>query len=113
MIQSIEELDLHEKRKFEFVQRVISIANSPSDAVAAQVVAFRVIGIGREFALICMSELARRRELGEDFDFENYIERETKKIPKPAPQTDFNPIKTLMNIKSVANLASIVSQQKK
>lgn len=52
-----------------------------SEKLAAQVVAFRALGWNPDGATQCMIELCRRREQGDDFDFEKYIEEESKKIP--------------------------------
>jgi hypothetical protein len=45
------------------------------------VVAFRYLGVFRERAVQCMEELARRRTIGDTFDFEKYIEETVKNLP--------------------------------
>ena len=60
----------------------LNVSQMTSDVLAAYVVAYKTIGIDKEFAIICMAELSRRRTLGEDFDFENFIEVELAKMPK-------------------------------
>lgn len=62
--------------------KYLDIPSKTSEDLAAHVVAYRSLGIDKKFALVCMAELARRRELGEDFNFEDFIDQETKKMPK-------------------------------
>lgn len=69
---------------FSLIKRELMVAQSQSDVLAAYVVSFRAIGIGENFAILCMEELVRRRSLGEEFDFEDWIETELAKIPKIA-----------------------------
>ena len=64
------------------ISRRISIGFSTSETLAAHVVIYKTLNMDKEIALLCMKELAHRRELGEDFDYETYIEEEIKKIPK-------------------------------
>ena len=42
----------------------------------------RYLGFNPELATACMEELGRRRLAGDTFDFEEYIEREYKVLPK-------------------------------
>lgn len=72
------DLELEAKRQ----QRILEIPQADSKLLAAHVVVYRTLGIEKEFALACMTELARRRDLGDDFDYESYIEAEIVKIPK-------------------------------
>lgn len=58
------------------------IKNSPSESLAAYIVLFKTLGIGEKLALECMKELALRRSQGESFNFEDFIETESAKIPK-------------------------------
>lgn len=58
------------------------ISQASSDTLAARVVVYRSLGIGKDLAVQCMSELVRRRANGDQFDYEAYIESETAKIPK-------------------------------
>lgn len=46
------------------------------------VVCERYFGCYKDLALQCMEELARRRINGEQFDFENYIEKSFNELPK-------------------------------
>jgi len=53
-----------------------------SEFLAVQVVVFRTLGINEEAAIESMAELARRREEGEEFDYETFIEEKAAEIPK-------------------------------
>jgi hypothetical protein len=46
------------------------------------IVANRYLGIMKDEAILCMQELARRRGLGDDFEFEKYIVALQEKLPK-------------------------------
>lgn len=54
----------------------------PSENLAAMVVAYKTIGIYKELALSCMTELSIRRSNGDNFAFEEFIDKEASKIPK-------------------------------
>jgi hypothetical protein len=77
-------IDLNEEKSKELlrVSRLISVGFSTSEALASHVVVYKTLGIDRELAQVCMKELARRRTLGEDFDYEQFIEDKIKEIPK-------------------------------
>lgn len=64
------------------LQKMLEIPQVDSKLLAAHIVVYRTLGIEKEFALACMEELARRRTLGEEFDYEIFIETEVAKIPK-------------------------------
>jgi len=42
----------------------------------------RYLGFNKELATACMEELGKRRLAGDTFNFEEYIEREYKGLPK-------------------------------
>lgn len=46
------------------------------------VVSFQYLGVMRDEALLSMTELARRRNLGEVFDYEGYIAKALTTLPK-------------------------------
>ena len=60
----------------------IPIENRTSETLAAHIVIYKTLNIDRETALLCMEELGRRRERGDDFDYEAFIEAEIAKMPK-------------------------------
>jgi hypothetical protein len=76
------EINPEEQSEILRVSRLISIGFSTSETLAAHVVVYRTLNLDKELALICMRELARRRLLGEDFDYETYIEEKIKTIPQ-------------------------------
>lgn len=79
-IRSIDDPDLSSTFKTQI--RKININQMTSDVLAAYIVAYKAIGIDKDFAVICMAELSRRRILGEEFNFEGFIEVELTKMPK-------------------------------
>lgn len=81
-IKNLEELSSEERARAVFSQRILALGQASSADIAAKVVVHRALGCDRDLALICMTELCRRRSLGEDFDFETFIDDEVKKIPK-------------------------------
>lgn len=64
------------------ISRRISIGFSTSKSLAAHVVVYKTLGMDKEIALLCMQELVYRRNLGDDFKYEEFIEEEIKKIPQ-------------------------------
>jgi hypothetical protein len=60
----------------------MNLEKNKSEDLAAQIVAYRALGINKDVALKCMEELSNRRKNGDDFNFEEYIELELKKITK-------------------------------
>lgn len=45
------------------------------------IVADRYLGSLNQEAIMCMEELAKRREAGDEFDYESFIDNELKKLP--------------------------------
>lgn len=52
-----------------------------SKALSAHVVVFRLLGINKDLAIECMEELCSRRDHGDEFKFESYIEEQLKDMP--------------------------------
>lgn len=50
-------------------------------ALGAHIVVYRHLGINKELAIECMEELCTRREHGDEFNFEQYIEDQLKDMP--------------------------------
>jgi hypothetical protein len=73
-----------------------------SQSLAAIVVAYRILGICKDEAKSSMIELMKRKENGDEFDFELYISEKLAQIPK----SELNPtiIQTLSTISSVGTL---------
>jgi len=61
---------------------VVPIERRKSETLAAHIVIYKTLNIDRETALLCMAELGRRRMLGDEFDYETFIEVEVAKVPK-------------------------------
>jgi hypothetical protein len=68
-----------------FDNKLSEVKNTNSESLAAYIVLYRSLGIGKNLALACMTELSTRRSNGDDFNFEAFIEEEVGKIPKPPP----------------------------
>ncbi|KKN67662.1 hypothetical protein LCGC14_0459210 [marine sediment metagenome] len=58
------------------------IGSCTSEMLATYVIIYKTLNMDKEMALLSMKELAIRREQGDDFDYETFIEEEIKKIPK-------------------------------
>ncbi len=59
-----------------------SIPEQPSTKLADIVIAFRYLGWYRDLSIKSMEELSKRREAGDSFQFEQYIEDNIAKLPK-------------------------------
>ena|SRR4030067_2948974 len=79
----MKDFDTEEKKRLIKESQMASIITSPSKTLAAHVVVYRAINMNKDIAVACMKELMKRRNDGDDYDFEAYIEEELAKIPKP------------------------------
>jgi hypothetical protein len=52
-----------------------------SEKLCEMIVCDRYFGINKEITVMCMQELARRRIVGETFQFEQYIQDSLDKLP--------------------------------
>jgi len=52
-----------------------------STKLCEMIVCDRYFGLGKNIAVICMEELAKRRLNGDDFDFESYIDAAYAELP--------------------------------
>jgi hypothetical protein len=57
-------------------------SEASSEALVGMVVAFRALGICKEEARAAMIELMRRKENGDEFDFEAMIKQKFDELPK-------------------------------
>lgn len=73
-----------------------------SEALVGMVVAFRALGVAKEEARAAMIELMRRREEGDEFDFESMIKEKINALPKSVLDPDT--VKTLSGIAMFGNL---------
>jgi hypothetical protein len=78
----MKEIDYNINLEVNQIGRRLSIGFCTSETLAAYVVIYKALGMDKEIALLCMRELAVRRKLGQDFDYESFIEQEVEKIPK-------------------------------
>lgn len=58
------------------------IKNAKSTNLAGYIVTYRLLGLYKELSIKCMEELLNRRENGDNFNFEEYIEEQLKDAPK-------------------------------
>jgi hypothetical protein len=97
-------MNLEEKQKL--------IPNMSMEALAANVVVYKSLGIYKDFAIKCMEELAKRKALGNTFDYEKFIEDELKKIPNfKDTVTPANTSNILSMIKSMGTDPSILNKK--
>lgn len=75
---------------------LINVSNLSSEVLAARIVTYRILGIDKELAKIAMQELAKRRQNGDQFEYETWIQDQIFKMPKMDEK----------NISSVLNLIS-------
>lgn len=90
----------------EFDVSKIDFTKSSSEDLAAHVVVYKALKIRKEVALACMKELAKRRDQGDSFDYEGYIEKEVAKIPKISESADFKQV-TNSIFKTMAGITGI------
>lgn len=105
MILDLEDMPLQKKEQIAQFQKLLAMGQADSAALAAHVVLYKSLGLFKASAMICMSELLRRRSLGENFDFETFIDLELNKIPK-IPPIDFTAIKGLLNVQQISGFIS-------
>ncbi len=105
MILDLEDLPFDQKQEVEEFQKFKAMQQADSAILAAHVVLYKTLGLFKNSAIVCMSELHRRRSLGEEFDFESLIDTETNKIPK-VQSIDFNLVRGLMNLRQFSNFLS-------
>jgi hypothetical protein len=64
--------------------RLAMVATAPSESLCHYVVLFRTLGLEKQFSILCMEELVRRRDkLGDEFFFEDFIDSAAKTVPIP------------------------------
>lgn len=84
--------------------------------LASFVVIHKVLGSFRDEAMLCMIELMNRKEAGDTFDFENFIDQEYKKHQiklnlESFATTKYRLSKTIMNtILNISNNTEAVSE---
>lgn len=82
---------------------IIPLEKQSSEALAARVVAFRTLKIGKEDAIKAMQILVQRSDKNDlefgDFDYEKYIKEKVEEISKISPQK-IDVAKVLKHVKS-------------
>lgn len=58
-----------------------NISSYDDKRLCEMIVCVRYFGLDQNIGTLCMQELARRRELGDNFDFETYIESSYQELP--------------------------------
>lgn len=97
-INNIEKYKMNE----ELINFKLNITTFSDFKLCEIIVSHRYLGVLKDEALVCMHELARRRKIGDDFDFENYIEIELKKLP--SFKSDLNQISKIPSITNIFTL---------
>lgn len=73
-----------------------------SQKLSEMIVCHRYLGFSEEISIACMEELGRRRQAGDNYDFESYIETSLKGLPVLNIGTGFD-IRDLLNQAIKAN----------
>jgi hypothetical protein len=58
-------------------------SNISSETLCAHIVAYKFLGVNRQMAIKCMQEIALRKNKGDVFDYDGFINEELRKLPKP------------------------------
>jgi hypothetical protein len=61
-----------------------NISTIDSKSLAAYVVLYRTLGMHKDLSVLCMQELCLRRNNGDNFEYEKFIDEEISKVPKPS-----------------------------
>lgn len=93
----LENLDPEERKRLIKESQMASIKTSSSETLAAHVVVYRALKINKDIAVACMKELAKRKDDGDDFDFETYIENKLAEVPKPQTMNYVKMIREMQN----------------
>jgi hypothetical protein len=91
--------------KLDFDTVKSKIPSYTSQKLCEMIVCERYIGFYPEISVLCMEELAKRRDAGDIFEFEDYIEKAHKTLPK----LDF----TVPDLRSVMNTLVSAAQKAK
>ena len=67
--------------KLDLDQIKLNVPKYDNFKLCDMIIVDRYLGFQQKIAPICMEELAIRRANGDDFQFEEYIEKEYKKLP--------------------------------
>lgn len=95
--------DFSNQEGYQLLIQCLAIGQASSEALAFHIVSYKLLGLHKNIAIICMLELVRRRNLGEEFDYESFIDLELKKLPVVQP-LNYNAFRGLLNIQQLSNL---------
>lgn len=73
--------DSLEQVKLDFAQIKSLLPSYSNEKLCEMIMCDRYFGFGQRIDLMCMEELAKRRAAGDTFDFESYIDQQTKEMP--------------------------------
>jgi hypothetical protein len=60
----------------------INVLKFSSEKLCDIIVSHRYLGFNEEASIVCMEELANRRQSGDEFKFEDFIESKQKELPE-------------------------------
>lgn len=78
------------------------LKSAKNEALCAQVIIYKALGIHKQSAIQCMEEIAKRKSDGDSFEFEKFIDEELAKFPKFV-EDEKNPGLFINMIKSFSN----------
>lgn len=81
----MEDLDDIEMNESEVKSRIHEFSTTK---LCDLIINYRYLGLFRELYVASMEELSKRRQNGDNFDFEKYIEENLNKLPKITLQVD-------------------------
>jgi hypothetical protein len=84
-----------ENNSIKDIEEYILTNKTSSKILAGYIITYRLLGIYKELSIKCMNVLNYRRSLGDDFEYEIYIEEEIKNSPK-SNKININPIKQII-----------------
>jgi hypothetical protein len=59
-----------------------NVPSYSNEKLCEMIVCDRYFSMGKEISIICMEELGKRRETGDTFNFEEYIDKSFKELPE-------------------------------
>jgi len=64
------------------VQEIIdNLSKYDSKKLCDIIICYRYLSLNKDLSILCMEELGKRRIIGDNFDFENYIDKSQKDLP--------------------------------
>lgn len=64
------------------MSNIIPIENVSSEALASMIITYRSLGLFKDKAKEAMTELSKRQDNGDNFDYETFISQKLKEVPK-------------------------------